>query len=97
MNSNSSNIENYFIEFGEQYPGVTLKQFNEICRAPFKFVKKIMASGILKPIRLKYLGVFKVSKSRVKYSKKALTGNFEKGVISEERYNKRMKILNNYE
>ena len=64
---------------------------------PFKFLKKIISSGILKNIRLQYLGTFEVSKNRVNYSKKMLQENYDNNVISEVRYKDRMKVLNNYE
>lgn len=97
MDSNLTNIEEFYNEMKEYYPDLTLSDFNEICRTPFKYVKQVMSSGELKDIRLQYFGVFEVSPSRVKYNKKILKKNFEKGIVSENRYNKKMNILNNYE
>ena len=97
MDSNLANIEEYFNEISQDYPGLTLAQCSDICRYPFKFVKFVMASGELKNIRLQYLGVFTVSKSRVNYNKKTLEENYNKGLISKDKYEKKLKILNNYE
>lgn len=95
MDSNKVNIEEYWNEVHDIYD-IDFEEFNLICRAPFKFVKKIMSLGSLKNIRFKYFGIFEVSKSRVKYSKKAIEKNYKEGKISKERYDKRISILNNY-
>ncbi len=97
MDSNLTNIEEYYKEVSQQYPGLTLAQFNDICKYPFKFVKEVMSSGDLKDIRLKYFGVFEVSSSKVKFVKKNIKKSFAKGNISKERYEKKLKILESYE
>jgi len=95
MDNNRTNIEEYYETVKDMYD-VDFTEFNIICRTPFKFVKRIMNSGVLKDIRLKYFGVFKVAPSRVSYSKKRIKENLKKGVISQEKYDKKMEILNNY-
>ena len=97
MESSASNIEQYYEQVRKQYPNITLEHFKLICTAPFKQVKRVMSSGILRDIRLQFLGVFEVSQSRVKYSRKTLTENFENNLISEKRYLDRLKVLNSYE
>lgn len=96
MDSTLNNIEEYYEEVKEIY-GIEFKQFKDICLSPFLLVKEVISGGSLKNIRLQYFAVFEASASRIKYSKKTLEENFAKGVISEERYNRRIKILNNYE
>ena len=96
MNSFSKNIEDYWEEVKDQY-NISFEEFSIICKTPFKFTKNMMSSGILKNIRFKYFGTFEVSSSRVKYSKKSLQANFDKKLVSEKHYNKRMNILNSYE
>lgn len=96
MDSNLTNIEEYFQEVGEEY-NIEFDEFKKICLTPFLFIKEVMSSGKLKDIRLQYFGIFKVSPSRVTFSKKAIKENFDKGLISEDRFNKRMEVLNNYE
>jgi hypothetical protein len=95
VDSNLTNIEEYFELVKGEYD-ISFEEFKLACLSPFAFTKKVMSLGLLKDIRLQYFGVFKVSSGRVKYSKKAVTENFENGLISEERYNKRMNILNNF-
>lgn len=92
----SNIVEEYWEEVKDQYD-IDFKEFKKICNNIFSFVREIISSGIGKSIRVKYLGVFEVSKSRVKYSKIALKSNLDKGLISTERYNKRIEILNNYD
>lgn len=95
MNSFSNNVEEYWKQVKNQY-NISFDEFKKVCYTPFKFTKEIMSSGILKNIRFKYFGVFEVSGSRVKYCKKSLQANYDKKVISEKHYNKRLKILENY-
>lgn len=96
MESFQNNIEQYWEEVNSQYD-ITFDEFKRVCITPFKFVKQIISSGVLRNIRLKYLGVFEVSSSRVAFSKKTLEKNYSKGVISEDKYNKKLNILNSYE
>jgi hypothetical protein len=96
MDSNITNIEQYYQQVKDKYD-MDFVDFKIICSSPFIFLKKIMSSGVLKNIRLQYLGTFEVSPSRVMYSKKTLQQNYDNNLISKERYEQRMKILNNYE
>jgi len=97
MDKNLDNIRGYFEEVKDDYPDVDFEHFKMICLNPFKYIKEVMSSGVLQNIRLQYFGTFEVSASRVKYSKKSLEESLSKGTVSEERYNKRMQILSNYE
>ena len=92
----SNLIEEFYNVEGKNY-NVSLEECKLICNAPFKFVKEILGRGILKNIRLQYFGVFEVSSSRVKYSRKTLEENYSKGLISEKRYKERKEILDGYE
>ena len=91
----SNLIEEFYNAEGKDY-NISLEECKLICNSPFKFVKEILGRGILKNIRLQYFGVFEVSSSRVKYSKKTLEENYNKGLISEKRYKERKETLNNY-
>lgn len=97
MDSTLNNIEEYYSEVKDRYVGVDFKQFKQICLSPFTLVRKVISEGSLKNIRLQYFAVFEASGSRIKYSKKTLEANYQRGVIPEERYIRRMNILNNYE
>lgn len=95
METASTNIEEFHRT--SDYNDIPLGEFKLICNSPFKFVRKVFSEGTLKDIRFQYLGVFEVSASRVKYSKKTLQENYDNQLISEKRYTERMKVLNNYE
>ena len=70
-------------------------EYTKVCNSIFKMIKDKIDTGNLKNIRLKYFGVFEVNKPMVKYSKKKLIDNYNKGYITESYYNKRLKVLNN--
>lgn len=93
MDSNQSNIQEYYEEVKDLY-SIDIKHFEKICRTPFLFVKGVMSAGLLVDIRLQYFGVFKVSKNKLKYYKENLIAKFARGDISEEKYNKKMEIFN---
>lgn len=97
VKSNLDNIQEYFDEISSEYPDIDYKEFEKICRGPFKFTKEVMSSGKLKNIRLQYFGVFEVSKGRINYIKDQLEVNLKEGKISKEKYDKKMTILNSYE
>ena len=65
-----------------------------ICSSPFRFLKERIMEGTLKDVKFKYLGKFEVNIPMIKYSKKTLEEKFKSGEVTEERYLKRMKILN---
>ena len=90
-------IEEFYEENKHIYPDLSINEFRLICNSPFKFTKEVINRGTLKNIRFQYFGVFEVMPSRVKYSLKTLEENFKSKKITEERYNKRKEILQNYE
>ena len=89
-------VEEFYEEIKNTYPDISLNEFRIICNSPFKFIKEVINRGVLKNVRLQYFGVFEVMPSRVKYSLKTLENNYKTGKITEERYNKRKEILENY-
>ena len=89
-------IEEFYEETKHLYPNLSISEYRIICNSPFSFAKQIINRGTLKDIRFQYFGVFEVMSSRVKYSLKTLENNYETGKITEERYNKRKNILENY-
>ena len=89
-------IEEFYEETKHLYPSISLSEYRNICNSPFKFTKEVINRGTLKNIRFQYFGVFEVMSSRVKYSLKTLEENYKSKKITEERYNKRKKILENY-
>ena len=89
-------IEEFYEEAKHLYPNLSISEYRIICNSPFSFAKQIINRGTLKDIRFQYFGVFEVMPSRVKYSLKTLEDNFKENKITEERYNKRKNILENY-
>ena len=89
-------VEEFYEEIKNTYPDISLNEFRIICNSPFKFTKEVINRGTLKNVRLQYFGIFEVMPSRVKYSLKTLENNYKTGKITEERYNKRKEILENY-
>lgn len=73
---------------------ISSKELQLVCSSPFRFLKERIMEGTLKDVKFKYLGKFEVNMPMIKYSKKTLEKKFESGEITEERYIKRMKILN---
>ena len=96
MNNNLSNIQEYYEEVGALHD-VSFEEFKVICKSPFRFIKESMSSGVLKDIRLKYFGIFKISKGRLKYFKNLVENKYKKGEIGEKKYAEKMKIYNSYE
>ena len=89
-------IEEFYEETKHLYPNLSISEYRIICNSPFSFVKQVINRGTLKDIRFQYFGVFEVMPSRVKYSLKTLENNYKTNKITEERYNKRKNILENY-
>ena len=71
MDSNNDIIEAYFREEGHKY-GLDFGQFKIVCLTPFKFMKKVMNTGKMKHVRLKYFGIFYVSQARVNFYKELI-------------------------
>lgn len=94
--SSNDLVEEFYNQEKEKYD-LSLEEFKLICSSPFKLVKEVMASGILRNIRLQFLGVFEVLGRRVHYSLKNLEKNFEEGKITEKKYLERKQVYNNYE
>lgn len=91
----------YITKFYKNHPDLKDKLTEEecilICSSPFKFFKQVMNEGILKNLRIKYLGTIEVNKPMIKYTKKITEDRLAKGHINEDQYNKKMKLLNSYE
>jgi hypothetical protein len=96
MDSVQTNIEEYYNN-SEDKDVIPFEEFKLMCITPFKMVRKTFTSGNLIDIRLQYFGVFEVSTSRIKYSKRMVEQNYNNKLISEKKYNERMSVLNSYE
>lgn len=83
-----------FYEKNSQYHFLSLKEFNTICKAPFEYVKECFHKA--ENVRLKYLGNFSVVESRKKKMIIDFDTRLEKGSITKEQYNEKLKnIINN--
>ena len=92
-----SSIDEFYTKHEDIYRDIPLSEFKLICNSPFMLIKEVMNRGLLKDIRIKYLGVFQVVPSRIVHSLKKLESNFKEKKISKERYEKRKSILSSYE
>jgi hypothetical protein len=59
-------IELFYKQLPEEYSHLSFKQVNEICRAPWSFLKKIIYVGDFEKIRFKYFGLWSVRLGRAK-------------------------------
>lgn len=83
-----------FYEKNPQYHFLSLKEFNTICKAPFEYVKECFHRA--EDVRLKYLGNFSIVESRKKKMIIDFNERLEKGFITQQEYNERLKnIINN--
>lgn len=88
-------VEKFWELKGVEY-GISLEEFKLVCYSPFKYIKKAISAGLMIDLRIIYFGEFKVSGARLKHNKDSLEKGYVEGSISEEIYNKRMAVLNNY-
>ena len=84
-------------EYLEKYPDLTIPELEVIADSTFKFVKDTMNSEVLKDIRFKYFGTFKVSKGKIYYGQKYIEENYKKGTMPDELYKRKIKMFESYE
>ena len=58
-------ISSFIEKIQKDYPTLTKKDLDLVCRAEFKLVKEIINSGSLEEVRLQYLFTLRVSPQRV--------------------------------
>lgn len=86
-------IRQYSKEVLEKYPDLDLKQINDCCRYPFVYTDKVLRDDSLGDMRLKYLGTFRVSESKIRDALKRAYMNkvFER--VTEKWFINRFNIL----
>ena len=93
-------IRAYWETVKDRY-NIDFKVFEEVCKAPFNFVKHLMKQGDLYIISIKYFGKFKIFPSKLKNSIAKLEWSYKKGYLTQEEYeelrNKKLEQLNNIE
>lgn len=80
-----------FYEKNPQYHFLPLKEFTNICKAPFEYVKECFYKA--EDVRLKYLGNFSVVESRKKKMIIDFNTRLERGSITKEQYNEKLKNI----
>lgn len=85
-------IKDYWNEVKDKYPDIPFSQFEEICKAPWNFVKFTMREGLLATLSFKYFGKFKVFPAKVKTSIKNIERDYNKNFITLEDYNTKMPL-----
>ncbi len=59
-------VEEFLSNKKEEYPEELYSQLNEVCRYPFKYIRKMMSRDDIPDIRIQYFGIFKPLKKRLK-------------------------------
>lgn len=79
-------ITEFYTQLPQEFTELSFKQINEICRAPWAFLRKLMHNGKFEKVRFKYFGVFSVRLVRAKYELRSRREGFEAGRIYPEVY-----------
>lgn len=93
---NQELIAEYYERHKDQYPHITLKQFEDICQAPFMEVRKGIESGAYPTIRLKFFGIFLAYPKRVAAILKLYEAQFKEHKITPAFYFKNKELIENY-
>ena len=88
-------INLYYEEVKERYPHLSQEDFEEICRTPAIFIKRVLREGNLQDINIKYVGKLYVNERRLKDHINNLEKFYAAGNIDEEYYNKNITIARN--
>lgn len=93
---NKDLIKEFYDNYKNDYPDLDINDFKDICTSPWQFISKIMQSGELDSIRLKYFGIFQVLKGRAKNMLNNLDKKLENKQINNKQYNQYKSILTKY-
>lgn len=88
-------IERYW-NYLEDKPDLTFKEFEEICKTPFRHTRKRLAEEVLYDIRLKGLGQFTPSSSSLLHMLKVMHTKHTNGNMSTRMYDQRVKTITDY-
>ncbi len=88
-------IEKFHEAYKAKYPHISKSQFDQIVRAEFLMMKKVIEDGALEEIRLQYLFVLKVSPQRVIKQLKFMS-NFNEAFMSKERHDYYLNMMLKY-
>ena len=87
-------VEEFLEENKDKYEGYEYVQASLVCRYPFKYIKKMMASEDIPDIRIQYFGIFRPLKKRLKGMLVILNKKLSNNQISLEDYNRNTRIIN---
>lgn len=93
---NQQLMSEFFEIIREEYPDLDYEQLKDVCFGPWRFLKDVMESGSLEPVRLKYFGVFQVHKGRANFLSYRLDKQLEENKLSQEQYDKHKTMINNF-
>lgn len=79
-------IRQYYEQVRDKYPEIDLEHFKVICKVPFLYFKKAMASAFLPIIHIKYLGKLLIQPRTAKAVIKVWTDKLSAGTITEEEF-----------
>lgn len=89
-------FKEYLNKTNSEYANIPQEELDKICKSTFSLVKESIRRGDFIPIRLQYFGIFEPMPKRIKYSKANLIKKFDNGLISKEKFENRLEILNKY-
>lgn len=80
----------------EVKPEMSYEQFVDVCKAPFKFLRRQISSDELPTIRFTFLGSFQVLPGMVIKMLQYTQDRFDKQLITEKEYQRYMTLLTNH-
>lgn len=87
-------VEEFLEKNKDKYENYDYVQASLVCRYPFKYIKKMMASEDIPDIRIQYFGIFRPLKKRLKGMLVILKKNLDKDKISLFDYNRYVSVIN---
>lgn len=89
-------MSEFYEEIKEEYPDLSFDQLKDILFGPWRYLREQIESGFFPEVRFEYFGVFKVYPGRAKHLLTNLEERKNKGLITQEFYDKYRKLLINY-
>lgn len=86
-------IEEFLQQRRSNYSEEEYKKISEVCRYPFKYIKKMMSRDDIPDIRIQYFGIFKPLKKRLKGILLQLEEKRKSAIVEESEYIRFRKIL----
>lgn len=84
--TNQDLINEFFEKYKNDYPNVSYDQFRDICFGPWRHLRRIMESGSLEEVRIKYFGTFLVYPKKAKAELEKIKKKFLDKTIYNKEY-----------